>query len=661
MLESRHSNIDFLGKDGFHWFLGQVAPDKSWRDKNNQNFDNGFRAKVRILGYHPAGADGISDDDLPWAHFLVSPQFGAGNNYQGTSFALQGGEMVFGFFLDGEEGQQPVVVGAFYANYNIADVEEYKKVVSQGTSNFKPFSYDEKLEKGDNIRLQKDEALLASGGVPDSNSTVRDESSTAKGTIIKHYDNETQEVEVAQKCDPPKAGVGDSTKELQGFMGKTSKLKKTKEGYVDPVTNKTVNMDKMVDKTSSKMAGGISGSVRGARKGLFTQINKGVDESVSFLEPDHLVKNLEIKKQKDSIYCLIENVINGLKNMIANFLKGMLGKLANFPLCAAEQFMGGLIASITDKIQNLIGGPLAAIGALAGIQLPAFSSMMADALDIGQTGLALFSCEGMECEPNPNDVITNVGPDPKALLDFNRVLGLAGGLGGLVGNIDGMINGMFPNILGGGGGLGPVGALAGPCNTQTKDCGPPRIEIFGGGGIGAVANAVINETGQVVGANMKNLGVGYTEAPYVTIIDDCDNGRGATGTPVVEDGQITNIIVTNTGGGYLGAGDSEGVDVIGEVENIQVVSTGAGYQEGDLIVSNSGQTLTPIIEDGRITGATGRIDLGLTKVPALFVESTTGGGAVIRPIIKFTKREDYTDPVVPEARVIRVVDCARIY
>ena len=53
--------------------------------------------------------------------------------------------------------------------------------------------------------------------------------------------------------------------------------------------------------------------------------------------------------------------------------------------------------------------------------------------------------------------------------------------------------------------------------------------------------------------------------------------------------------------------------------------------------------------------------MGLTKVPALFVESTTGNGAVIRPIIKFTKREDYTDPVVPEARVIRVVDCARIY
>ncbi len=106
MLATRHANIEFFGKDGFHWFIGQVVPDKSWRTENNQNFDNGFRAKVRILGHHPGESSeqgGISDEDLPWAHFLVSPQFGAGNNYQGTSFALQGGEMVFGFFLDGED------------------------------------------------------------------------------------------------------------------------------------------------------------------------------------------------------------------------------------------------------------------------------------------------------------------------------------------------------------------------------------------------------------------------------------------------------------------------------------------------------------------------------------------------------------------------------
>ena len=133
MLETRHSNVEFLGKDGFQWFIAQVAPDKVWRDKNNQNFDNGFRAKIRILGYHPAeneGEGGISDENLPWAHFLVSPQFGAGNNCTGTSFALQGGEMVVGFFLDGEEAQQPVILGAFFANYAIEDPIAFKDAIA---------------------------------------------------------------------------------------------------------------------------------------------------------------------------------------------------------------------------------------------------------------------------------------------------------------------------------------------------------------------------------------------------------------------------------------------------------------------------------------------------------------------------------------------------
>ena len=46
---TRHSNIEFFGKDGFQWFIAQVAPDKVWRTENNQNLDNGFRAKIRIL------------------------------------------------------------------------------------------------------------------------------------------------------------------------------------------------------------------------------------------------------------------------------------------------------------------------------------------------------------------------------------------------------------------------------------------------------------------------------------------------------------------------------------------------------------------------------------------------------------------------------------
>ena len=33
MLDSRLSPINFIGEDGFHWFIGQVAPAKYWKKK----------------------------------------------------------------------------------------------------------------------------------------------------------------------------------------------------------------------------------------------------------------------------------------------------------------------------------------------------------------------------------------------------------------------------------------------------------------------------------------------------------------------------------------------------------------------------------------------------------------------------------------------------
>ena len=107
--------------------------------------------------------------------------------------------------------------------------------------------------------------------------------------------------------------------------------------------------------------------------------------------------------------------------------------------------------------------------------------------------------------------------------------------------------------------------------------------------------------------------------------------------------------------------DASGVDVIGEVVDVNIISTGAGYEEGDLIVSETGQALTPIIEDGRIVGANGKLDQGLTTMPKLTVQTNTGVGAKILPVTRFVKREDYTDPIVPEAQLVTVISCPRFY
>ena len=690
MLETRHSAIDFIGKDGFHWFLGQVTPDKAWRDKNNQNFQNGFRAKVRIFGHHPKAGEaegGIDDVDLPWAHFLTPPNFGAGNNFGGTSFALQGGEWVFGFFLDGEEAQQPVVVGCFHNNSSTITDQTAEDVINNGTTGFGSFEFPKDIEKGDPITLVSNEPNDPVSSIATSDAKVLNDKKEEKGTISKHFDNKTYEVKTHTKCYTPKGAMGEVAKELQNFIGVTQSLEKYKDGYIDPVVNKFVNMDKLVDKAAMKIAGGMAGVVREGRKQLFMDINKKVDNAIGFLDPDELFKNLEVKKQTDAIYCLMENFLKGLKNFVGDFLKELLGKLVNAPLCLAEKFIGGLLNSITDTVQNLINGPISALSKIAGIQIPSFMSMMDKAVGIAQAGLALLSCEGNECEVAPDDWVTNMGPDPKKVLDFNQTLNMATSLSGFSpSNLSGFMNKMIPGLgaatgavsklqgLGGSltsmdmGGLGNMESLVGACNPFQKRCGPPRIELFGGGGVGAIANGVINSVGKVVGVNMQSLGLGFTDPPKVRIIDDCGNGSGATGEAVIEDGLVTNIIITDPGGGYLepdDISDADGEDVVGQVTGIKVISTGAGYQEGDTItVEDTGAgpcTITPEIFEGKIVGGSAACGVGITDIPKLTINTSTGSGAKIIPITTFTKREEFTGEIPSNATLIRVIDCPRIY
>ena len=83
-MEAFNFKTNFIGHDGFVWWIGQIAPIESWI----KNFDEvskidtelakswGIRYKVRIMGYHPYSDAELADDDLPWAQVLAT----AGNS-----------------------------------------------------------------------------------------------------------------------------------------------------------------------------------------------------------------------------------------------------------------------------------------------------------------------------------------------------------------------------------------------------------------------------------------------------------------------------------------------------------------------------------------------------------------------------------------------------
>ena len=124
MIDESLLKSNFTGRDGFTWWIGRVANHKFWKQTDEimtQSGAKGHRVKVRIIGYHPWNTEELPENDLPWAEVLNSPNVGSGQLTRGETMNLVGGETAVGFFMDGEEAQQPVIFGLLHRQGNVPD------------------------------------------------------------------------------------------------------------------------------------------------------------------------------------------------------------------------------------------------------------------------------------------------------------------------------------------------------------------------------------------------------------------------------------------------------------------------------------------------------------------------------------------------------------
>jgi hypothetical protein len=96
------SQIEF-GKN-FSWFLGVVE------DRMDPNFLG--RVRVRCFGFHTEDRNMLPTEDLPWAMVMQSINSAAQTEVGESPTGLVDGSWVVGFFLDGGEAQQPLVLGS---------------------------------------------------------------------------------------------------------------------------------------------------------------------------------------------------------------------------------------------------------------------------------------------------------------------------------------------------------------------------------------------------------------------------------------------------------------------------------------------------------------------------------------------------------------------
>ena len=351
--------------------------------------------------------------------------------------------------------------------------------------------------------------------------------------------------------------------------------------------------------------------------------------------------------------------------------------------CVIDQFLGGLLNGIIDLIIAGMSGVLGALSLLLSFSNFNIGDTIRE-LAGGLLGIPLsLNCGEEETDPGVEKWTIGSGPTQSPPFDINAILDLANnansiasdpesglsGIQGIIGPLD-FLNPEIsdPDFIGSG--------LSNCFGGVPTVCNPPSINIFGGGGFGASAlpifGSISEGTGSIIGAILTSGGSGYTYPPFVSITDNCGKGYGAVAQSVIENGQVTAILINSDGEGYTVGNQPQVGDIIGTVgdgdttggtdtasvqspeqdptiTDVLIINPGYNYQPEDIVTDNFGNEYDVVIDNGSIVSITPINITDITDLPILRVVSKTGSGAKLKPVFGFR--------TLFQGEVKQVIDC----
>ena len=567
MIETEVFQKSFVGRDGFIWWIGQIAsdsflenqPGSSARSILTPGYD--YRYQVRIMGYHTADKSSLTDDQLPWATVVLPVTAGGGGGGNAATPSLEKGNFVYGFFLDGEDAQQPVIMGILGYNklmggmkggippvgfvpflgfnssspetppsYAIPENKTKKRLKKPnredyGNTRSEAKRYQDALKAWN---LQGDNTITGADGSAQTK-TVEDkkELTSGKKKIPLKKPNE---------CDRSPFGMQTEIQNLiQDVQGVQESLKEF-TGDVQKFQGEVIQYQRYINlklqRASKKISGWIKDKLDDVFKWIVKKLGDAMKPILANLHPDQSqdVKSI-FEYALELLVCAFKKIIDNILNIVLNALTEVLNRWINVPLCAAENILAaiigklmGLINGIVNMITGIINGVLGALGMAIDI--------VGDVLGFLDALLSIFDfcapekaeCpkvsnwslwDGSDVQENPFDVSSIV----------DKVKGFASGVSDVVDpdNFDFDADMDFSDVWD-----------ISMCDTGPRFCGPPELVFWGGSGNGALGNAIISEIGNVIGIDIVNAGQGYEkEPPYLNFKDDCGKGMGAMGVPVV--------------------------------------------------------------------------------------------------------------------------------
>ena len=199
-----------------------------------------------------------------------------------------------------------------------------------------------------------------------------------------------------------------------------------------------------------------------------------------------------------------------------------------------------------------------------------------------------------------------------------------------------------------------------PCVTRQLPCPPPTLTFFGGRGIGAAGNPVVDSQGRILAVDMVDGGVGYKGAPEIKVFDPCKTGKGAVLKADVKDGQVGGVTVVDSGFGYLPPpADAQQYPALLQLTDVIVTNSGINYDcsKDKLTIEPQNGTVLSLVcgPFGKIKGVKVERGGNFTDLPRITLPSDRGLNARFTPVFDVVR-----DPLVPEVAplddVVQVFD-----
>jgi len=570
MLDQGLFKNHFVGRDGFVWWIGQIADENTWKANipgfpapTNESTEEevigfGERYKVRIMGYHTAAPSQLTDEELPWATVMYPVTAGGGGRGSSQNANLTQGCFVFGFFLDGDNAQQPVIMGCL--GYN--DYHEVMKNVPD--AKFLPFSGYTPKDKiattgvRDNETEEKKVGQAQKDGTDFSGETTE----TANGNTSRSdlasseqkEDGQKQEA-LAVRSDCTPVPTSKIRTKMQNLLKETQKVKRAKNDKKINLAIDTSKFDEKIEEITKKFSKMITVDF----KSITSQIEKTTIEKINTeakkkyhevpVNERQKLKE-EVEKVNDELSCAFRNIVDALETLVLGLLEDMVKKAVTAPPCMANNMVGAMIGqlanTIQDTLKNILGGLDGLLDFPSPIEEPSQGGV--EGLNIIEDIVSLLECDEKPSCPEVSESSLWDGGSVVPDTGLSDLQNIAKGFSNVLEDLTllqfnpAVIT--FDNLFGANG-----------CNSGPVACGPPTVKFFGGEGSGAAGNLIIGALGEIMGIDMVDLGINYDENVNAVVIDTCGKGQGAVIRPVVVDGQITNINVVEPGTGYLSVPD----------------------------------------------------------------------------------------------------------